>query len=94
MIHLHVFGHDEEVPKEGYAVRRHKSNKWGTLYENGSSVDGMDAIGPEPLVLIEKLMALAQKGAAAEGEVAKEYEATVDRPMPPDLVAQAIREGK
>ena len=92
MIHLHVFGHDEEVPKEGYAVRREKDSAWGTLYENGRIMRGINAIGPEPLVLIEKLMALAQKGAAAEGEVAKEYEATVDRPMPPDPVAQAIRE--
>lgn len=62
MTHLHVFKHDEEVPKEGYAVRREKDSAWGTLYENGRTMRGRCAIRPEPLAFIEQLMALAQRG--------------------------------
>ncbi len=90
-IHLRVLGPDEEVPGEGYAVRR---GGYGFgLYLNGK---GVSRIKDDLIPFLKELMALAQKGEQYD-ELNEKYNSLFDSTFEkhkdaPDPLIAAIRD--
>ena len=89
MIHLHVFKHDEEVPKDGWTIKRHGDN-WLCVTYNGTFLFDCK---PQSEFYLLSLMALAQKGERCKSKaIYSEEEAEAILFPNSSLVAQAIRE--
>ena len=87
MIHLKIFGPDEEVPKEGWSVKQ-GAYHWPDICQNGV---GIFTITPDIIPFLEELMTLARKGNAAEMITQGKVAITCEE-VSPDPLITAIRE--